>query len=67
MGFPYGSVINNPPTMEERQETQVQPMGSEDSLEEGMPTYSSILAWRLPWTEDPRRLQSVRLQRVGHD
>ena len=39
----------------------------EDSLEEGMPTYSSILAWRLPWTEDPGRLQSVRLQRVGHD
>ena len=39
----------------------------EDSLEEGMPTYSSILAWRLPWTEDPGRLQSVRLQRVRHD
>ena len=42
-------------------------LGWEDSLEEGMPTYSSILAWRTPWTEDPGRLQSVRLQRVGHD
>ena len=42
-------------------------LGWEDSLEEGMPNYSSILAWRIPWTEDPGRLQSVRLQRVGHD
>ena len=61
MGFPYGSVINNPPTMEERQETQVQPVGSEDTLEEGMATYSIILAWRIPWSEEPGGLQSMGL------
>ena len=39
----------------------------EDPLEEEMATHSSILAWRIPWTEDPGRLQSMGLQRVGHD
>ena len=42
-------------------------MGWEDALEEGMATHSSILAWRIPWTEEPGRLQSMGLQRVGHD
>ena len=42
----------------------VQPLGREDLLEEGLATYSSILAWRVLWTEEPRGLQSVRLQRV---
>ena len=39
----------------------------EDLLEKGMAIHSSILAWRIPWTEEPGRLQSMRLQRVGHD
>ena len=39
----------------------------EDPLEEGMGTHSSILSWRIPWTEEPGRLQSMGLQRVGHD
>ena len=42
-------------------------LGWEDPLEEGMATLSSILAWRTPWTEEPGRLQSMGLQRVGHD
>ena len=42
-------------------------LGWEDSLEEGMATYSSILTWRVPWTKEPGGLQSIRLQRVGHD
>ena len=46
---------------------QVQSLGWEDPLEEGMATHSSILAWRIPWAEEPGRLQSMGLQRVGHD
>ena len=42
-------------------------LGQEDRLEEGMATHSSILAWRIPWTEEPGRLQSMGSQRVGHD
>ena len=49
------------------QETQVRSLGQEDSLEEGMATHSSILAWRIPWTEEPGRLQSMGSQRVRHD
>ena len=49
------------------QETQVQSLGWEDPLEEEMATHSSILAWRIPWTEEPVRLQSMGSQRVGHD
>ena len=45
----------------------VQSLGREDPLEEGMATHSSILAWRIPWTEEPGRLQSLALQRVRHD
>ena len=48
------------------QETLVQSLGWEDPLEEGMATHSSILAWRIPWIEDPGRLQSIGLQRVRH-
>ena len=48
-------------------ETQVQPLGWEDPLEKGMTTHSSILAWRIPWTEEPGRLQSMKLQKVSHD
>ena len=49
------------------QETQVQSLGQEDPLEKGMATHSSILAWRIPWTEDPGGLQSMGLQRVRYD
>ena len=48
-------------------ETQVQSLGWEDPLQKGMATHSSILAWRIPWTEEPGRLQSMGSQRVGHD
>ena len=49
------------------QETRVQSLGQEDPLEKGMATHSSILAWRLPWTEAPGGLQSMGWQRIGHD
>ena len=49
------------------QETQVLSLGWKDPLEEGITTHSSILAWRIPWTEEPGGLQSIRLQRVGPD
>ena len=48
-------------------ETQVRSVGWEDPLEKAMATYSSTLAWKIPWTEEPDRLQSMGLQRVGHD
>ena len=57
-------MVKNLPTM---YEFQVRSLGLEDPLEKGMATHSSILAWRIPWTEQPGRLQSMRLQRVGHD
>ena len=49
------------------QETWVLSLGWEDPLEKEMATHSSILAWRIPWTEEPGGLQSMGLQRVGHD
>ena len=49
------------------QETQVQSLGQEDPLEEGMATHSSTLAWRIPWTEEHGGLQYMGLQRVRHD
>ena len=48
-------------------ETWVQSLGREGPLEKGMATHSSILAWRIPWTEEPDGLQSLGSQRVGHD
>ena len=48
-------------------ETQVQSLGREDPLEKEMAAHSSTLAWKIPWTEEPSRLQSVVSQRVGHD
>ena len=53
--------------MQGLQGTQVQSLGWEDPLEEGMATHSNILAWRIPWTEEPGRLQSRGPHRVGHD
>ena len=49
------------------QETQVRSLGQEDPLEKGMATHSSVLAWRIPWTEEPSGLQSMGSQRVRHD
>ena len=49
------------------QEIWVRSLGQEDPLEKEMTTYSSTLAWKIPWTEEPGRLQSMGLQRIGHD
>ena len=59
--------VKNLPAMQEMKETPVRFPGWEDPLEKGMATHSSILAWRIPWTEEPGGLQSVGSQRVGHD
>ena len=67
MGFPGGSAVENLPTMQELQEVQVQSLGQEDPLEEGMATHSSVFAWRIPWTEEPGHRLSIGLQRVRHD
>ena len=66
-GFLGGSVVKNPPSVEETQEIQVWSLGQEDPLQEGMATHSSILAGKIPWTEEPGRQQSMASQRVGHD
>ena len=58
--------VKNPPAKQETR-VQVPSLGQEDPLEKGMPTHSSILAWRIPWTEEPGGLQSRGLQRVGHN
>jgi len=60
-------VVKNLSTIQELQESQIQSLGQEDPLEEDIATHSSILAWRIPWTEDPGGLQSIGSQRVGHD
>ena len=57
-------VVKNLPAM---QETQVRSLGWEDPLEKGMATYSRILAWRIPWTEESEGLQSMWSQKIGHD
>ena len=56
-------MVKNLPAM---QETQVRSLGQEDPLEKEMATHSSILAWKIPWMEEPGRLQSMGSQRVGH-
>ena len=57
-------MIKNLPAM---QETRVQSLGWEDLLEKAVAIHSSTLAWKIPWTEEPGRLQSMESQRVGHD
>ena len=57
-------MIKSPPAM---WETWVQSLGQEDTLEKEMAAHSSILAWKIPWTEEPGGLQSMGSQRVGHD
>ena len=62
--FPGGSEVKRLPPM---RETGVRSLGQEDPLEKEMVTHFSILAWRIPWTEKPGRLQSMGSQRVGHE
>ena len=61
LAFLVSQMVKNPPAM---QETWVQFLSQEDPLEKGMATHSSILAWRIPWTEEPGGLQSMGSQRV---
>ena len=61
---PVTQWVKNPPAI---QKTQVQSLGQEDPLEKEMATCSDILAWEIPWTEDPGGLQFMGLQRVGYD
>ena len=62
--FPVTQPVKNPPAM---QETQVRSLGWEDPLGKKMAAHSRILAWKIPWMEEPGGLQSMGLQRVGHD
>ena len=61
--FQGGTVVKNLPAIQETQETRVQSVGQEDPLEEEMATHSSILAWEIPWTEEPGGLQSMASQK----
>jgi len=65
MWFPSGSGVKNPPAS--AGETWVQSLGQEDPLGKVMATHFTILAWRIPWTEEPGRLQPIGLHRVRHD
>ena len=65
-GLPHDSVVNSLPTMQELQETRIWSLGLEYPLK-GKATRFSILAWRIPWTEEPGGLQSMGCPRVGHD
>ena len=62
--YPGGSVVKNLPA---KQKMQVQYLGQEDPLEEGIATHFTILAWRIAWTEKPGGLQSIESHRVRHD
>ena len=64
VGFPGGSVLKNPPA---KQKTRVQLLGRQDPLEKEMASHPSILAWVIPSTKEPGRLQSMGPQRVEHD
>ena len=66
-GLPHGSVVKNLSVMQETQEIRVLSLGQEDTMEEEMATHSSILGWKIPWTEEPGGLQSMGSQRVGCD
>ena len=65
IGFPGGSVVKNPPAMQELQEMWAPSLGWEDPLEKGMATHSRILAWRIPWTEELGGLQPMGLPGVA--
>ena len=62
-GLPGDSVVKNPPAVQELKEVQFQSLGQEDPLVEGMATHSSLLAWRIPWTEESGGLQSIGSQK----
>ena len=64
--FSMAQWVKNPPA-QETQETRIPFLGQEDPLEEDMATHSSILAWKIPWTEKPTKLQAMGSQRVGHN
>ena len=66
-GFPNGSVVKNPPAMQEMQEMLVQFLRWEDPLKKEMATHSNILSRRTPWTEEPGKLQSMESQRIRCD
>ena len=65
--FPVGTSGKEPTCQCRRHETQVQSLGQKDLLEKEMATHYNIFAWRIPWTEDPGRLQSLGLHRVRHN
>ena len=67
VGIPYRALGGSVKNLLAMWETQVRSLGWEDLLEEEMTTHSSILAWRIPWTEEPGGLQSMGSQRVRHD
>ena len=67
VGFPSGSVVKHLPAVQETQETWVPSLGWKDPLEKGVATHSSILGWKIPWTEEPGGQPSMRSHRVGHD
>ena len=64
LGKVVAQTVKNLPAI---RETWVRSLGQEDSLEKGMATHYSILAWKIPWTQEPGRLQSIESQRVGHN
>ena len=64
---PEGSVVKNPPAMQETQEKRVWSLGWEDPLGKETATHSSILAWEIPWTKEPGGLKSIVSQRIGHN
>ena len=66
VGFPSGSVVKHLPAVQEMQETWVPSLGWKDPLEKGVATHSSILGWKIPWTEEPGGLQSMKLKRIGY-
>ena len=67
MASQVAQLVKNLPASAEDQGTRVRSLGPEDPLEEEMATHSSIFAWKIPWTEEPGRLQSIGLQRVGYN
>ena len=66
-GFPGGSAVKNPPTMQELQERQVWSLGQEEPLEKGIATHPNFLAWRTAWTQEPGGLQSTGSHGVGRN
>ena len=67
LGLPRWLNCKNSPAVQGIQETQVRSLGQEDPLEKGMATHSSLLAWEIPWTEEPGGLQSIASHRVRQD